>query len=130
MGPLFLAQQLHDAGADIQGMFTNDIVCVSIWTQGCIRFLIDAVQVGSSTADDGTTDPFSIRLFGRGMPPTDTATEATTRIRIGGENDSPARELVRFAAEVASNTITNMSGTYHYPLYCTSSRCSYPIQYK
>jgi hypothetical protein len=43
-GSAHLAEQLRQAGADVQGMFTNDIV-------------------GSSTAADGTRDPRSIRLF-------------------------------------------------------------------
>ncbi|KAI8976632.1 Zn-dependent exopeptidase [Trametes punicea] len=84
-----LAQILFDAGADVQGMFTNDIV-------------------GSSKSDEGVLDPFSIRLFAQGMPTTETASETATRERIGGENDSPARELARFADEVATNSVTGM----------------------
>ena len=91
-GADFLAQTLADAGADVQGMFTNDIV-------------------GSAKADDGTLDPFSIRLFAQGMPTTETAKQTATRESIGGENDSPARELARFVNEVASNDATGMSGT-------------------
>jgi len=34
---------------------------------------------------------------------------AATRLSIGGENDSPARELGRFTRDVASNSVTNMS---------------------
>ena len=91
-GADFLAQTLADARADVQGMFTNDIV-------------------GSAKADDGTLDPFSIRLFAQGMPTTETAKQTATRESIGGENDSPARELARFVNEVASNDATGMSGT-------------------
>ena len=90
-GADFLAQTLADAGADVQGMFTNDIV-------------------GSAKADDGTVDPFSIRLFAQGMPTTETPSQTATRESIGGENDSPARELARFTKEVASNDATGMSG--------------------
>ncbi|RPD75399.1 Zn-dependent exopeptidase [Lentinus tigrinus ALCF2SS1-7] len=84
-----LAQVLFDAGADVQGMFTNDIV-------------------GSSKGDDGTTDPFSIRLFGQGVPTSGDASQISTLESIGGENDSPARELVRFVHEVATNDATGM----------------------
>ena len=90
-GATFMAQQLKAAGADVQGMFTNDII-------------------GSSTADDGTVDPNSIRLFAQGMPTTDTPTEAAILESVGGENDAPARELGRFTAEVASNSETDMTG--------------------
>ncbi|KAH9886056.1 Zn-dependent exopeptidase [Cubamyces lactineus] len=84
-----LAQILFDAGADVQGMFTNDIV-------------------GSPKGDEGAVDPFSIRLFGQGMPTTENSSTTATRESIGGENDSPARELVRFVDEVATNSVTGM----------------------
>jgi hypothetical protein len=70
-------------------MFTNDIV-------------------GSSTADDGTRDPRSIRLFAEGVPTDETPAEAEIRRSVGGENDSPARQLARFVTEVADNRATGM----------------------
>jgi len=88
-GSTHMAQVYKDAGADVQGMFTNDIV-------------------GSSTADDGTTDPFSIRLFAEGVPTSETPEQAATRRSVGGENDSPARQLARFVSEVADNDATGM----------------------
>ncbi|HET7193826.1 MAG TPA: M20/M25/M40 family metallo-hydrolase [Nocardioides sp.] len=88
-GSTHMAQTFKDAGTDIQGMFTDDIV-------------------GSSTGDDGTSDPFSVRLFAEGVPTDETAAEATTRRSVGGENDSPARQLARFVTEVADNNQTGM----------------------
>ncbi|KAI0764549.1 Zn-dependent exopeptidase [Trametes elegans] len=85
-----LAQILDEAGADVQGMFTNDIV-------------------GSSKGGEGEIDPFSIRLFAQGMPTAESASQTATRESIGGENDSPARELARFVDEVASNSATGMN---------------------
>jgi Peptidase family M28 len=87
-GSAFTAQQYAADGADIQGMLNNDIV-------------------GSSTADDGTRDRRSLRLFARGVanPPT---ADDLARIAVGGENDSPARELARFVTEVASDSVTGM----------------------
>ncbi|KAH9917668.1 Zn-dependent exopeptidase [Epithele typhae] len=85
-----LAGLLKDAGADVQGMFTNDIV-------------------GASKGDAGAADPFSIRLFAQGMPTTESAATTARRESIGGENDSPARELARFVHEVATNAATNMT---------------------
>jgi len=77
-----------EAGADIQGMLNNDIV-------------------GSSTADDGTRDRRSIRLFAEGIsrPPT---ADDTALIRVDGENDTPPRELGRFLTEVATREATGM----------------------
>ncbi|HEV7206453.1 MAG TPA: M28 family peptidase [Jatrophihabitans sp.] len=88
-GSTYAAQQYKAEGADIQGMFTNDIV-------------------GSSTADDGTRDPYCLRLFARGVANPESASDPA-RVAVGGENDSPARELGRFVTEVAGRPTTGMN---------------------
>ncbi len=88
-GSRHMAKQFQAAGADVQGMFTDDIV-------------------GSPKADDGTRDPTSVRLFAEGVPTDETASEANVRRAVGGENDSPARQLARFVTEVADNDQTGM----------------------
>jgi hypothetical protein len=90
-GSNFMATQLKAAGVDVQGMLNNDIV-------------------GSSTGDDGTRAPFDIRMFVQGIPSSETASQISTRDSIGGESDSPTRQLGRFISEVAQNAATNMSG--------------------
>ncbi|KAF7798468.1 hypothetical protein EIP86_009689 [Pleurotus ostreatoroseus] len=92
-GSAFFAQQMADAGADVQGMFTNDIV-------------------GSPKGDNGFVDPNSIRLFSQGIPSTESASTVSTRESIGGENDSPSRNLARFVTEVASNSVTGMTDRF------------------
>ncbi|KAJ7748744.1 peptidase M28 [Mycena maculata] len=89
-GSTFMADTLANASADIQGMLNNDIV-------------------GSSTADDGTKDPFDIRMFAQSIPPTETLSDIESRVSIGAENDSPIRQLGRFVVEVASNAVTQMN---------------------
>lgn len=90
-GSNYLAQTYKNASVNIAGMFTNDII-------------------GSSTGPDGTKDPHTIRLFAQGSP--DVRTEGTSRaalrLSVGGENDSPARELGRFIVENAQNAYTGM----------------------
>ena len=86
-GSTHLAKVLKEAGADVQGMFTCDIV-------------------GSSTADDGTRDRHTVRLFAEGVPTAETPEQAAVRESVGGENDSPARQLARFVREVADNGAT------------------------
>ncbi|WP_203826391.1 M20/M25/M40 family metallo-hydrolase [Actinoplanes palleronii] len=77
-----MAQVYKDAGADIQAMFSNDIV-------------------GTGDAHDGSRpDHRTVRLFVEGVPTAETAAEATTRRSIGGENDGPSRQLGRFVKEV------------------------------
>ena len=88
-GSNFMAAQLKAATVDVQGMFTNDIV-------------------GSSRADDGTRDRHSVRLFAQGPPPSEDAATHALRLTLGGENDSPARDLARFVAEVAGPSTTGM----------------------
>ena len=89
-GSTFLAERLKDVGADIQGMFTNDIV-------------------GSSRGDAGQHDPHSLRLFSEGVPSNEDPDRQALRIAIGGENDSPSRELARFVNEVAGPRTTGMN---------------------
>ena len=88
-GSTFMANQLKAAGADVQGMFTNDIV-------------------GSSRGDDGSRDRTSVRLFAQGPPPSEDPARHALRLTLGGENDSPARALARFVTEVAGPTTTGM----------------------
>ncbi|WP_075733730.1 M20/M25/M40 family metallo-hydrolase [Streptomyces acidiscabies] len=88
-GSGYLARQLKSAGADVRAMFTNDIV-------------------GSSTADDGSRDPYTIRLFAEGVPTSETPEQAAVRRSVGGENDSDTRQLARFVRDVADNDATGM----------------------
>jgi hypothetical protein len=88
-GSAYMAKQFKAAGADIQGMFSNDII-------------------GASKADDGTSDRRHVRLFAEGVPTTETPQQAAIRQSVGGEGDGPSRQLARFVAEVASNELTGM----------------------
>ncbi|MFF2520815.1 M20/M25/M40 family metallo-hydrolase [Streptomyces liangshanensis] len=89
-GSAYLAESFKAAGTNVQAMFTNDIV-------------------GSSRADDGTRDPNTVRLFAEGVPTSETPQQADTRRSVGGENDSPSRQLARFVRDVADNDATGMN---------------------
>jgi hypothetical protein len=85
-----MAQVLKDAGADVQAMFSNDIV-------------------GTGDAHDGTPpDSRTVRMFVEGVPTSETPQQAAVRQSIGGENDGPSRQLGRFAESVAENDATGM----------------------
>jgi Peptidase family M28 len=88
-GSTHMAQQYKAAGADIQGMFSNDIV-------------------GSSTDEKGVRHPRTVRLFAEGVPTSETPAQAAIRQSIGGENDSTSRQLSRFVLDVAQNRSTGM----------------------
>ena len=85
-GSNFLAQTLKNASVNVEGNWNNDIV------------------------GTGSSQPFSpinnytIRLFGASAlyPLLDTDDELETLGEIGGENDSPARNLGRYIAEIVA----------------------------
>ncbi|KAG6825937.1 hypothetical protein H0H92_001806 [Tricholoma furcatifolium] len=90
-GSNFMATTLKAQGVDVQGMLDNDIV-------------------GSPKGDVGTPPgPYDIRMFVQGIPTSDTSSEISSLMSIGGENDSPARQLGRFVSEVAQNAVTQMN---------------------
>ena len=85
-----MAQVYKDAGADIQAMFSNDIV-------------------GTGDAHDGHQhEPHVVRLFVEGVPTTETPAQAAIRQSVGGENDGPSRQLGRFTTSVSDNSQTDM----------------------
>ena len=88
-GSTYAAQQFKSTGTDVQGMFDNDIV-------------------GSSLGANGLHRPHQLRLFAEGVPTAETEDQADVRRSVGGENDSPARQLARFVLDVASNKAAGM----------------------
>jgi peptidase M28-like protein len=90
-GSTFMAAQFKAAGADVQGMFSNDIV-------------------GASQAWDGTRpDPHTVRLFVEGIPTAVTSNQIAIMQAVGGENDGVARQLGRFVQDVAPRELTDMN---------------------
>jgi Peptidase family M28 len=90
-GSTHMAAQMAAAGADVQGMFSNDIV-------------------GASQAWDGTKpDPHTLRLFVEGVPTAATPGQIQVMQLVGGENDGLSRQLGRFVAEVAPFDLTGMN---------------------
>jgi Peptidase family M28 len=90
-GSTFMAKQMAAAGADVQGMFSNDIV-------------------GASQAWDGTRpDPHTVRLFVEGIPTAVTANQISIMQAVGGENDGLSHQLGRFVQEVAPFELTGMN---------------------
>jgi len=90
-GSTFMAAQFKAAGADVQGMFSNDIV-------------------GASQAWDGTRpDPHTVRLFVEGIPTAVTSNQIAIMQAVGGENDGIARQLGRFVQDVAPRELTDMN---------------------
>src|SRR5262249_52979830 len=90
-GSAHMAQQMKAAGADVQGMFSNDIV-------------------GASQAWDGTKpDPHTLRLFVEGIPTAVTPAQGALLQSVGGENDGATHQLARFVTESAPFDLTDMN---------------------
>jgi hypothetical protein len=90
-GSAFMAQQMNAAGADVQGMFSNDIV-------------------GASRAWDGTKpDPHTLRLFVEGIPTAVTPDQVALMQEVGGENDGVTHQLARFVTESAPPELSGMN---------------------
>jgi acetylornithine deacetylase/succinyl-diaminopimelate desuccinylase-like protein len=83
VGATHFAEVAKQQGMDIDAMFTNDIV-------------------GNTLGGNGVRDRKTLRVFAEGVPSDETEDEARMRRSVGGENDSPSRELARFIVETAS----------------------------
>jgi hypothetical protein len=82
LGARYYAEQAAEKKLGIEAMFTNDIV-------------------GGVTTMKNSPDRQTVRVFAEGVPSDETEQQANTRRSVGGENDSPARQLARFVRESA-----------------------------
>lgn len=87
-GSAHLAQALKAEHVDVQGDLNNDIV-------------------GASIGDDGVKRDDVIRIFSEALAPA--ANLARVNV-IGGENDSPSRELARYVKETSDTYATGLHG--------------------
>lgn len=66
-----------------------------------IEAMLDNDIVGGVTTYKSAPDRQTIRVFAEGVPSNESQQEANTRRSVGGENDSPARQLGRYVVEMA-----------------------------
>jgi Peptidase family M28 len=86
------AKTLKDAHVDVEGNLNSDII-------------------GASVGDDGVKRDDYVRIFSESLPP---GTDPSRVNVIGGENDSPSRELARFAKETGDAYPTGLRGVLIY----------------
>ncbi|WP_454800884.1 M28 family peptidase [Mucilaginibacter phyllosphaerae] len=89
-GSTNVAKRARAEGWQIDAMLNNDIV---------------GNTYGMET---GLKDNRSVRVFSEGVPAIETEKEASIRNSVGGENDSPARELARYTKEVAERYVEQL----------------------
>ncbi|MDP9264479.1 MAG: M28 family metallopeptidase [Acidobacteriota bacterium] len=82
-GSKHFAQWAKSEGMNIAGVLNNDIVG------------------GNKTPGDTTQDASIVRVFSEGVPAAATEQEVRMLRALGGENDSPSRQLARYVREVA-----------------------------
>jgi hypothetical protein len=90
LGSGYFAEQAKQTAMNVEAMLTNDII-------------------GSSMSDKGVRDDRRVRVFAEGVPSNETAEQAATRRSVGGENDSPARQLARFIKETGKGYVPRMT---------------------
>src|SRR6185369_2443073 len=81
LGSGYLAKDAAAKKMNIEAMFDNDII-------------------GGVTTYKNAPDRQSIRVFAEGVPSNQTQQEANTRRSVGGEKDSPSRQLGRYVKEM------------------------------
>ena len=62
--------------------------------------------IGASQGHDGESSPYDVRLFSEALPQNAEAARVNV---LGDENDSPARELARFAKETGETYVPDMN---------------------
>jgi len=91
LGADHLARRAKREGWNVVAMLNNDIV-------------------GNSKGyDPEITDSLHLRVFSEGVPATETPEQARTRRQLSNENDSPSRELARYA-QTAARQYVNANG--------------------
>jgi hypothetical protein len=89
LGSTHFAEQAKQKNWNVDAMFTNDII-------------------GNTLGGNGIRDRGAVRVFSEGVPSNETPAEATIRRSVGGENDSPSRQLARFIKETSEAFVPNM----------------------
>ena len=89
LGSTYHAEQAKQKNWNVDAMLTNDII-------------------GNTLGGNGVRDRGTVRVFSEGVPTNETPAEANTRRSVGGENDSPARQLARFIKETSEGFVPHM----------------------
>ncbi len=88
LGAAHYAEQAKQKSQNIEAMFTNDII-------------------GGVTTQKNSTHRNRVRVFSEGVPSNETEQQANTRRSVGGENDSPSRQLARYVKEQSDRYLPN-----------------------
>ena len=90
LGSTHYAELAKQKNWNIEAMFTNDII-------------------GNTLGGNGIRNRNTVRVFSEGVPSNETTAEANIRRSVGGENDSPSRQLARFIKDTAEGLVPGMN---------------------
>ncbi|HEU4796689.1 MAG TPA: M20/M25/M40 family metallo-hydrolase, partial [Pyrinomonadaceae bacterium] len=90
LGSTYFAEQAKQKNWNIEAMLTNDII-------------------GNTLGGNGMRNRNTVRVFSEGVPSNETAAEANIRRSVGGENDSPSRQLARFIKDTSAGLVPQMN---------------------
>ena len=88
LGAAYFAEQAKQKAMNIDAMFTNDII-------------------GGVTTHKNSPNRDRVRVFSEGVPSDESEAQARTRRSVGGENDSPSRQLARYVKEQSDRYLKN-----------------------
>lgn len=91
IGSSHLARLARDSSWQIRAMLNNDMIGQS------------------SSSGTGIRDNTHVRVFSETIPLAETPAQARMRQIMGGENDSPSRELARYLSQMALSYLPNLS---------------------
>lgn len=88
--------------AEEQGLFGGKILAGQAKKDGWrVEAMLNNDMIGNSHGIDGVVDNHTVRVFSEGTRAVETADEARQRRFMGGELDSPSRNLGRYIASMA-----------------------------
>jgi len=90
LGATYYAEEAKKKAMNIELMITNDII-------------------GGVTTQKSSQFRNRLRVFAEGVPSDETPQQATTRRSVGGENDSPSRQVGRYVKEQTLRYLKNFS---------------------
>lgn len=92
LGSTHWVEEARRKQLQITAMITNDIV-------------------GNTYGGNGVRDNARLRVFSEGVPSAETPADARLRQSVGGENDSPSRQLARYIKEISERYLSPFETT-------------------
>ena len=100
--------------AEEQGLFGSAHYAAEAKKQGMdvVAMLDNDIVGGDNTPGRANRD--RVRIFSQGISPTLTPRQLQVLAAVGGENDSPSRELARYAHEIAAQSLTGFQAVLEF----------------